>query len=169
MIICDSTFRKRERQSGWFCQGTFDGPAAAEPRGQRVRPQIELVGPVFHAPGFPLPRHPKCIAAGTLVTSLFGAIRPAAILRCVRAIVIDAVNRVALRWPWPHVSQEIRKRLAPTVTDCDAATAISVEAIMVRIGATLDHVHPRAIFRRESVLGVTMAFKHNRNCNSSLM
>ena len=71
---------------------------------------------------------------------------PAAILRAVIAVVVDAFQRHPGRW-FPHVGQEVPK-VAPTFADGDAAAAIVAVPCGFWIRASLNHTFPSAINAR---------------------
>lgn len=81
------------------------------------------------------------------ILALLKATRPSAVVGCVRAVAIDAVNRVFRGWAPAHVGQEVLERLAPAVTNRDASSAVAVVVLGVWIKATFAKVTPRAIFR----------------------
>lgn len=71
--------------------------------------------------------------------------RPSAVLRRVRPVVVDALDRV-LGWTRSHVCEKRIERLAPAVTDCDTASAVELVIASIRIQAARLHGLPRAVF-----------------------
>jgi len=69
--------------------------------------------------------------------------RPAAISRRVVAIIVDAVDGIAGFFR-PHVGEEIFE-FKPAFANFDPASAVSVVAANIRVGAALDHASPRSI------------------------
>lgn len=76
---------------------------------------------------------------------------PVAIVRAVWAVVVDAVKRVIIAWPWSHVGQKSIKRI-PAITNKYPASAVTVESWMGFAPASVSHVHPCPVFRRSGVL-----------------
>lgn len=82
-----------------------------------------------------------------LITTLDHKRRPAAVLRLVVAIGIDAVQRVAI-WARSHIGVEHFKRCSPTVANRDAAPAIETVVGGARNVAPRQHSTVRAVFAR---------------------
>lgn len=87
---------------------------------------------------------------------------PAAILRRVWAVVVDAVNRIAFSWPWPHVVKEIQEAGEPSFADANAATAVETINPMVCIVATAFHPGPCGVFGRPA--GTSRRAVFNARC-----
>jgi len=79
------------------------------------------------------------------IVSLFHRCRPATIAQFITALIVDAVNALAL-WPLTHVRKEVREALAPlpAVAYPDTASAVILPTDVFRVGATLNH-HPPGI------------------------
>lgn len=73
--------------------------------------------------------------------------RPPGVFRGISLIVVDALNRVAICGPRPHVGVERSKVIYPSSTNTNAATAVIVEKAVVRIRASVLHVLPAMVFR----------------------
>jgi hypothetical protein len=82
------------------------------------------------------------------IVGLFLLRRPAAILGRVRAVVVDAVERVKLRRTLSHVREERFEAVAPAVADRNSAATVVGVARCLRIQAPVLHLLPRAEFRR---------------------
>lgn len=87
--------------------------------------------------------------------------RPITIFRRIRAVVIAPFDRMTRRRSMAHVGQKIHEYI-PSDTDRNTTASIAGEVMGSRISATIQHVAPRAIFRRSAhrVRGVAMALFH---------
>jgi|GEM_PF-6768896 len=84
------------------------------------------------------------VVVASIVRLLF-ARRPTAISRLVVAVVVDTLDRMLRRGARPHVSEEFRKILSPTVGHGDpSATVAMVIRVMLFVATTLG-VEPRLI------------------------
>ncbi len=88
----------------------------------------------------------KFSACAAIVGLLFSS-SPAAVVRCIVAVVINALDCVLRRRPWPHVAPKVCK-IVPAITNGDAASAVSVVGRMVRIAAAVPHAFPYVVKRR---------------------
>ena len=79
------------------------------------------------------------------VVVLLTACSPSAILRRIRAIVVDPINRVFWRGLWSHVSKKVTKRLSPSVTHSNAPTTVVAIPFLIGVSASLYHGVPRSI------------------------
>lgn len=73
--------------------------------------------------------------------------RPTAIVRRIATIIIKALNRMRVTWPWPHVGKKISKCF-PSFTDRNPATTVLMKTRIDLVFASLVHVAPTSIFRR---------------------
>jgi hypothetical protein len=90
-----------------------------------------------------------CLASevrGLRVSRLLGGSGPSAIRRFVVAVVVDAIQRVSLGWSASHIGKERFKGIAPTVTDRNAAPAVSFVVIMFRVVTAGLHALPDFVF-----------------------
>lgn len=102
MLFTASHMRSRQR--------TVEGPALfQESIIQDVSRQTALTRPVSQRLRFPVPRNQAIVSA---VVVLNQPNRPAAIARCIRAVVISAVKRVAFR-TWSHLGEKTHEIVAP--------------------------------------------------------
>lgn len=81
------------------------------------------------------------------IFGLFSAFYPAAILGRVWAVIVNAFYRMTGRRPQPHIRQEIREILAPSITNIDATSSISRECVPSWLITPLLHSAPNAVFR----------------------
>lgn len=82
------------------------------------------------------------------VAGLFGDRRPAAIVRLVIAVVVDAINSKAVR-SLSHIGQESIKAVSPMGTDFNATTTIVGDVVQFLAAVTsADHPIPRPIGSR---------------------
>lgn len=82
------------------------------------------------------------------VACLFGRSGPSHIVWFIVAVIVNAINRVFYRRTFAHVRQEILKRLAPSLTDFDASSAVACIRNMLGIGTSGYHARPDKVFRR---------------------
>lgn len=72
---------------------------------------------------------------------------PNAVFWTVRAIVVNALNRVPGRWTLAHVIDEVFKG-QPTLAHGNASRAVVLEVLGSRICAAVDHAGPNLMFAR---------------------
>lgn len=85
------------------------------------------------------------LAGWAAIAGLFEFRGPAAVIRLVVAVVVDAVKRVGASWACSHVSIEVGETVPPALANNDAAPAIAGVIGRVGVVATLDHGGPRAV------------------------
>lgn len=85
------------------------------------------------------------VAASVCALILWHA--PNAVVWAVRAIVVNALNRVSCRRTCTHVLNEIFKG-APALANGNAALAVIVKVLRSWIGAAVDHAGPDSMFAR---------------------
>lgn len=85
---------------------------------------------------------------GALIAGLGCISSPFAIPRFVVPVVINAVNRVPLRWARPHIFKESREAIPPSLTNSYASPAPIFVIVVARIGTPLPHMLPYDIFIR---------------------
>lgn len=76
---------------------------------------------------------------------------PSAILGSVVAVVVNAVKRHSV-WAFSHVITERIKGHPPPFTDLDSPSTIPFEVTALWIAATLDHVLPTRVHRRNHTI-----------------
>lgn len=87
-------------------------------------------------------------AAWALVGGLLMGCGPTAVLRGVRPVIVDPVDRVSIRWPYAYVREKIIKRIP---SSADVNSTVVVVTVPFVIGcASSAHVQPCVIFRRSS-------------------
>lgn len=91
------------------------------------------------------------------ILGLFFAGSPAAVVRTVRPVVVDALDGVAEARALANVGKEAAE-VGPSLAYRDAASAVAIEVDSARIQAALPHGHPRAVGRgRALVRGVAVS------------
>lgn len=100
----------------------------------------ELACPLRDSHGFTIERQ---YMVDTCVVALFGNSRPSTILRRVWAIVVNAVERMPL-WTHAHVIEKILKRFTPAVANFNASVAVILEAYIVRVVTSAEHLIVRS-------------------------
>jgi hypothetical protein len=73
---------------------------------------------------------------------------PPTVTRLIVTIIIFPVNRILRPRLKPHVCQEILEGVQPAIAHLDTATAITEVALVIGIGAALDHAIPSLKFRK---------------------
>lgn len=81
------------------------------------------------------------------VPHLLSLRRPVAIVRFIISVVVSAFYRHARARLWAHISNEIDE-FPPLVAHRDAPTPVVLEIWRGFVGAALDHLGPRSMFRR---------------------
>jgi hypothetical protein len=99
----------------------------------------------------------------SVIRLLFGS-RPTAVARFVVAVVVDPVNLVLGRWLASHIFQEVRERVEPSLTDCNAALPVAVITAVGFAKTSSAHGYPRAILWRGKS---SQAFAMFPTCGSS--
>jgi len=84
----------------------------------------------------------------TTVVGLCFSVGPAAVLRRVWSVIIDALDGCASVWFWSHIGQEVLERIEPSVAERNASGSIAAVIWMSRVVATTLSVLPRQVFRR---------------------
>lgn len=87
------------------------------------------------------------------IFSLLFAAGPSAIAWFISKTIVNAINSFFSYRAWPHVLQEISKRLIPAVANLYASTAIVFVKGLVWIVASLAHCKPTSVFRRKIAFG----------------
>ncbi len=72
--------------------------------------------------------------------------RPLAILRRIRAVIVDSLKREVFSRARPHILNEGWKTFLPSLTYSNPATAIRCESGIIRIQAALFHLKPDFVF-----------------------
>ena len=92
----------------------------------------------------------------SLVHALLVACGPAAVVRFVVAVIVDAIQRVAWGWTLTHVSEE-RRVVHPPATHGDASASVVGVVAVFRVQASAFHPIPdSSLLRHRSTLGVTV-------------
>ncbi len=124
-------------------QRTFDRPAKPHALQQGVRFHSPNVRPLGKTSRRPLECQQVVFPT---VSALLGACCPAAILRAVVAIVVDAINRMLRGGASPHV-QEKHCEVFPSIADSDAASTVVHVLGRGRVAATGAHPLPDDVLR----------------------
>lgn len=96
-------------------------------------------GPLRQREGLAVMGHEMIISP---VILLFFLSRPTAIARFVITAVLSAINGVLGSRSFAHVSKKVFKRVKPTLADGNTASAVVVETIVLRAGASANHAVP---------------------------
>jgi len=121
----------------------MNGPSSIKSTSDRVARNFQFLAPLADCLGAPVQ---KQFAIRSSIRQLNVRGTPSAIFRAVVAIDIDAIKRMLVRWSKAHIVQEIHKRFAPTITDLDTATTVSLVSCGVVIFASRTHVTPSDVF-----------------------
>jgi hypothetical protein len=99
----------------------------------------------------------------TRVDALLPWSRPSDVSRLVVAIIVDAVDRMALGWPWTYVREKRFKGIDPFLSNRDTSAAIVREFRNSSVEASGLDPDPRLVFGRSgmsvSVVGHEQAWK----------
>lgn len=128
---------KRSRQGG------LNAPATLQAKADHARSSSDVLRPFARGSGSSVERDG---GVGARVLALFASCGPAAIVGRVRAVVVNALNRVIVGWPWPHIDQKSLKAVEPSSAHGDAAPAVVLEAFVARVDATLPRRRPHGVF-----------------------
>ena len=131
-------------EAGVYRHGPFDIPSVlVQTAMKRLYLYTELCGPVNQQHGLTVKRDEYSIATVARLLRLSG---PAAVLRRVRAVVVDPVYRVFRGWFAAHVRQERREVIAPSVTHADTAPSIGRVGVVGHPVATRNYFAPHVVF-----------------------
>lgn len=133
---------KRSRQGG------LNAPATLQAKADHARSGSDVLRPFARGSGSSVERDG---GVGARVLALFASCGPAAIVRRVRAVVVDALNRVLVGWSWPHIGQKSLKAIEPSSAHGDASAAVVLEPFVTGVYAALPCCRPHGIFRHQSV------------------
>lgn len=134
--------RQLSRRSG---QGFVNCPTLRQSRNDRSTRDTCAPGPILDAHGLAIHGEKARFAR---VQNLLSARSPSAVVRRIRAVVVDAVDRMVLRWPRTHVGKKVSERVAPTFADENASASVVGIGDVVPVVAASVHGHPRQMFRR---------------------
>lgn len=81
------------------------------------------------------------------IAGLLAPRRPAAIIGAVRAVVVISFDRVSWRGARPHVEQECREAVQPSIADADATAAVARVRLLMWVIATAFDACPDSILR----------------------
>lgn len=79
------------------------------------------------------------------ISCLFCGGGPSAVVRRIRAVVVDAVKRMAAGRAASHVGQKRLKRVTPPIAYANTATAIALVVAVAGIGASRFHALPNLV------------------------
>ena len=82
-----------------------------------------------------------------VIQRLFLRCCPSAIRGLIVPVVVDTVNLMQFRWPWPHIRGEVLERYYPTRTDGNIPPTIAMPLLEAWVSTSLLHLSPEAIQR----------------------
>ena len=128
-----------------FCQSSFDRPSGLNTFTQIADTYPGDLRPLgyIHCP--PLVGYQ---VIGSAVVALLCNCCPTAVGWLIVTVVIDAVKRVLLAGPRPHVFVESLEGITPTTADLDTTAAVVVIVAVGRPGTSLDRRVPGLVFWR---------------------
>lgn len=97
----------------------------------------------------------------TLVHALNVIVSPSAIIRAVSAIIVDAINRMALARRRTHILQKLLEA-GPLWADRDTRPAVTVEVDSIGARAANDHCAPTAVGPRRAPTSASIALPVRR-------
>lgn len=121
-------------------KSTLYRPAVSESLNKSILFYSKITSPFTNCHGFAVIFDP-CIISAIIV--LLVNCRPSAIFRGVARIVVNSVERMAIR-SFPHISQKVLK-LHPSFTNRNSTAAVILEISMRWIKASLLHCRPRLV------------------------
>jgi hypothetical protein len=128
---------------GWTGKSQIYRPSGIKPVYQSALGDAKFSGPLTNCLCSAIESDRLTAAA---IVILLGACRPSAIVRCVVAIGVDAINGMMRTWSAAHIGKEVLKTVLPSVANSNTAAAI-IGVPDVRWGiASGFHGNPRAIF-----------------------
>lgn len=83
-------------------------------------------------------------AYGGFVVFLLIWCGPSTVIWLIVSVVVNAINRM-IGWSWTHVFEKGLERIQPALTDHDAASAIPVKLMMLRIQAPAFDAFPCSV------------------------
>lgn len=129
-------------EAGRHC--AFESPPPAEPRRKAMTFSTQLCRPFGNELALSVPLDPSVAA---VVSVLYSMSRPTAIVRRVPLVIVSAFKGVSRRWSCSHVGTEIVKG-EPSLAHANTSRSVVLELVVIWIAATLNHMRPRAVFRR---------------------
>ncbi len=131
---------------------TFGRPAEVYSAADKVMTSAESAAPLGVSERQSVIRD---VSTVSFIVILLVACRPSTIGRFVVAIIFNAINGMLWRWSSPHVIQKFLKAIAPTSTDRDSPSSIILIPLVVLVSASLDHMVPRYVLRRDNSASAT--------------
>lgn len=106
---------------------------------QRTWMNADFMCPVFQAHRLTVVGEQSSVDC---IALLLLACAPLAVIRRVSCIVVKSFNRVCWTWLWSHISQEMKKRLSPSLADRNLPASVSMVARCVGVIASCLHHFP---------------------------
>jgi hypothetical protein len=141
-----------------FRKHTFDRPPGFEPRSQSAGLYFQLSAPLGKRLAFAFPSVKNIWSA---IVALDLASGPTAVVRFIRAININSINRMQIRRALSHVSVEIFEGIFPSLTDRDTATSVAFICGIIWISASGLQAQPSPILDRFAAPMSAMHFAVN--------
>ena len=135
------------RATKWSGQCILNGPSANKAHINGVGLYAKLFSPFVDVLGSSVKVQKGALA--TIADLRLGR-GPAAILRAVVAIVVNAVNRIALIRSRPHILVESRKVALPSFADLNPSAAVLRIPVIIGVIAPPLDVAPVIVFRGET-------------------
>lgn len=126
--------------NGFNC--ALERPADFQATADSVDGQSKDFAPLRHGLGSPLVGNEAITAP---IVSLLDASRPSHVPWLVIAIVIWVAVEACACWAWPHVGEEVRKTLVPSLADFNATTPVVFITSGFWVIAPLSHLNPCSV------------------------
>lgn len=164
-IMCEHHYATHVGMHKWSRESLFNRPTRCKSKTQSPLGYPYPFCPVFQTHGFII----KCkqSSLSSIVLLLFSS-APLAIIWFVVAVVVNPVKRVFATWLWPHVRQEVKKRLSPFCAYSYASSAVPMVSTGVRIVAACFHHFPRIVFNGCLACGMSSSFRFRDRGNRIL-
>lgn len=131
------TLAYRRRQSSPYVPATDQAPF------DRRSAEAGLFGPCGHRLRYAVERQDSVVPSIALLNC---GRHPSAILGAIRAVDVDAIQRMT-DWARAHVGQEVIEQ-RPSLANSDTSPTVQMEFPVTRVGASLNHASPGIALRR---------------------
>lgn len=128
--------------SNWHREREIDRPPVGEPLKHCVELKSSLPAPLHKRFGFSTELD-KSITPH--IRGLLPFCCPSAIARLIVSVVVDSINRMALRWLRPHIFKKSFERITPPLAHRYSAPSVAVVALGVLVFAPLNDSVPRLV------------------------
>lgn len=153
LYVCDRLLRKSFSYRSRKC--FFDAPSKLQTAVQIVSGRAEFRCPIGNAHSFAVVSKQSI---RSLIAGLFRRGGPSTVTRFIVPIVVNALDRMRIGWPYSHVLNEIVESgfAGPSLANIDAHSSVSCISGHARITASTVHLEPWTVL-------CTLMFLHGGN------